>query len=502
MGTERTVPMAPPGTLVKNMHNQYDVILIGAGAVGCAIARELSFYDLKICVLEKEADVAAGTSGRNSAVVHAGFNNKPGSLMARLCVAGNEGMEALCRQLDVPYKKSGKVLVAFDEEDEAVLRNLVAQGEANGCRGLRLLKKEELDEWVPGVGGIGGMLSPETAILDPFKYCIALAENAAANGVVFRLEEEVLAIARKEEGFRIRTSGGEYQSRFLINAAGLFADRVSAMAGVEGYRLYPCRGEYFLMDRVADSLLKVPVYPAPKKGIGGLGVHLTPTIHGNIIIGPSAEYIDSPDDYACTRPVMDQLWKEASALLPALKKGDIIGSYSGIRAKQAPPGEGGFRDFVIREEETCPGLINLIGIESPGLTASRPIALMVKDLLEKRIPLQEVPGRSRTHRFPPRFAELSRREQEALIREDAEYGEIICRCQRVTKKEIRQAIENPLGARSISAIKYRAWATTGRCSGGYCLNRIVDMLVQEYGLKPEEVSVRGRGSELLAGKVK
>ena len=501
-GTVGRKEPSPCPISVRNMQNQYDVIIIGAGAVGCAIARELSFYDLKICVLEKEADVAAGTSGRNSAVVHAGFNNKPGSLMAKLCVAGNEGMEALCRQLDVPYEKTGKVLVAFDAEDEAVLRNLVAQGEQNGCRGLRLIRQEELEKLVPGVGGIGGMLSPETAILDPFKYGIALAENAAANGAIFRFEEEVLAIEGQEEGFRIRTTGGEYQSRFLINAAGLFADRVSALAGVEGYRIYPCRGEYFLMDRVADSLLKLPVYPAPKKGIGGLGVHLTPTIHGNIIIGPSAEYIDSNEDYACTRPVMDQLWQEASALLPALKRGDIIGSYSGIRAKQAPPGEGGFRDFVIREEEACPGLINLIGIESPGLTASRPIALMVKELLEKRIPLREAPGRSRTHRFPPRFAELSRGEQEALIRQDPEYGEIICRCQRVTKKEIRQAIENPLGARSISAIKYRAWATTGRCNGGYCLNRIVDMLVKEYGLKPEEVSLRGRGSELLAGKVK
>ena len=192
-GTVGRKEPSPCPISVRNMQNQYDVIIIGAGAVGCAIARELSFYDLKICVLEKEADVAAGTSGRNSAVVHAGFNNKPGSLMAKLCVAGNEGMEALCRQLDVPYEKTGKVLVAFDAEDEAVLQGLVAQGEQNGCRGLRLIRQEELEKLVPGVGGIGGMLSPETAILDPFKYGIALAENAAANGVVFRFEEEALA---------------------------------------------------------------------------------------------------------------------------------------------------------------------------------------------------------------------------------------------------------------------------------------------------------------------
>ena len=480
----------------------HDVIILGAGAVGCAIARELSFYQLDVLVLEKECDVAAGTTGRNSAVVHAGFNNKPGSLMARFCVEGNKGMEALCRELDVPYTKTGKVLAAFDEEDMKVLAGLVAQGEANGCEGLRLIGQAELKARVPGVGGIGGMLSPNTAILDPFKYCIALAENAAENGVVFRFEEEVLQILRETDGFTVVTGKDRYRTRFLINSAGLYADRISTMAGVDKYTIYPCRGEYFILDQVADELLKVPVYPAPKKGIGGLGVHLTPTVHGNIIIGPSNEYIGSADDYACTPEIMDKLWNEAQALLPALKRKHIIGNYSGIRAKQAPPGEGGFRDFVIKEEEDCPGLINLIGIESPGLTASRPIALTVTGMLSEKTPLRPKEGVKRTHRFPPRFAALSRTEQEELIRKDPEYGEIVCRCQRVTKKEIRQAIENPLGARSISAVKYRVWATTGRCNGGYCLNRIVDMLVREYGMKPEEVTFRGTGSEMFSGEVK
>ena len=479
-----------------------DVIIIGAGAVGCAIARELSMYRLNVLVLEKECDVAAGTTGRNSAVVHAGFNNRPGSLMAQLCVEGNRGMEALCRELDVPYDKTGKVLVGFDEEDMTVLARLKAQGEANGCEGLRLIDREELGKRVPGVGGIGGFLSPNTAILDPFKYCIALAENAAANGAVFHFEEEVLRIRREKEGFTIVTGKDSYRTRLLINAAGLYAHRVAAMAGVEDYTIYPCRGEYFILDQIAKDLLPVPVYPAPKAGIGGLGVHLTPTVHGNIIIGPSAEYIDHPEDTAATAQIMDKLWTEAKALLPALERKHIIGNYSGIRAKQAPENEGGFRDFVIKEEESCPGLIDLIGIESPGLTASRPIALLVKKLVEKHLPLEEKAGAVRTHRFPPRFATLPRAEQEALIRKNPEYGEIVCRCQRVTKAEIRQAIENPLGARSISAVKYRVWATTGRCNGGYCLNRIVDMLVREYGLKPEEVTLRGRGSEMFSGEVK
>ena len=246
----------------------------------------------------------------------------------------------------------------------------------------------------------------------------------------------------------------------------------------------------------------MPVYPAPRKGIGGLGVHLTPTTAGNIIIGPSAEYISQIDDLSTTRPVMDELFAKAKALMPALERKYIIGSYAGIRPKLAPPEEGGYRDFIIQEEADCPGLINLIGIESPGLTASVPIARMVRGIIGERMPLEEKKDFVAKRKGPIRFRDLSEEEQAELIREDSEFGEIICRCQKVTKREIRNAIENPFGARSISAIKYRAWATTGRCNGGYCLTRIVDMLVNEYGVKPEEITYRSTGSELFSGKVK
>jgi len=481
-----------------------DVMIIGAGGVGCAVARELSRYKLNITVLEKECDVAGGISGRNSAVVHAGFNNVPGSLMAKLCVEGNQGFEALCSELDVPYKKTGKLLVAFDENDMESLRGVLAQGEANGCKGLRLVGADEMKDLAPGIGGIGGMYSPETAVFDPFLYCIALAENALANGVRFRFNSEVISIGRESSsGFVVKTAGGsESGCRLLINCAGLGSGRISEMAGGPAYRLYPCRGEYFILDKVADDLLSMPVYPAPRKGIGGLGVHLTPTTAGNIIIGPSAEYISQIDDLSCTKPVMDGLYAEAKALLPAIERKMIIGSYAGIRPKLAPPEEGGYRDFVIKEEENCPGLVNLIGIESPGLTASMPAARMVRRIIGDRMPLEEKDDFVATRKAPVRFRDLSEEEQAELIREDPEYGEVICRCQKVTKREIRNAIENPFGARSISAIKYRAWATTGRCNGGYCLTRIVDMLIHEYGMKPEEITYRSAGSEMFDGKVK
>lgn len=487
---------------------QRDIVIIGAGGVGCAVARELSRCKLNITVLEKECDIAGGISGRNSAVVHAGFNNAPGSLMAKLCVEGNRGFESLCKELDIPYRKTGKLLVAFDENDLEILRGMIAQGEANGCQGLRLVSAEELAALALGVAGIGGMYSPETAIFDPFTYCIALAENALANGVEFRFQSAVTEIQREDSGFVVTTVGGDvYACRYLINCAGLYGGQISKLAGGPAYEIYPCRGEYFILDKIADDLLPLPIYPAPRKGIGGLGVHLTPTSASNIIIGPSAEYISQLDDLSCTRPVMDQLFAEAKALLPAIERKHIIGSYAGIRPKLAPPEEGGYRDFIVQEEASCPGLINLIGIESPGLTASVPMARMVREILAKGMaakgtPLEEKEDFVATRKGPVRFRDCTEDEQAKLIAENPEYGEIFCRCQKVTKAEIRAAIENPFDAKSISAIKYRAWATTGRCNGGYCLTRIVDMLIHEYGLKPEEITYRSAGSEMFAGEVK
>lgn len=484
-------------------HSQsFDVLIVGGGAVGCAVARELSRYHLSIALAEREADVAAGASGRNSAVIHAGFNNKPGSLMAKLCVQGNQGFASLCQELDVPCRKTGKLLVAFHQEDLDVLAHLREQGIANGCRGLRLLSQEELHARLPQVGGIGAMESPETGIFDPFLYTVALAENAAANGVTFFLSHPVTAIQKTPEGFAVTAGEKLIHTRFLINCAGLFSARLSAMAGVEGYRIYPCRGQYFILDQIADPLLPMPVYPAPRKGDGGLGVHLTPTIHGNILIGPSAEYIESPEDTSSTREVMEELLAQARQLLPAIRPNQVIGAYCGIRPKQAPPGEGGYWDFVIRREPAQPHLMNLIGIESPGLTASYPIARYVAELLGEVTDLRLRPDFHPQRQGILRFREQSPEVQAALIARDPDYGEVVCRCQQVTRAELRQAMENPLGVRTLAGIKYRAWATTGRCNGGYCLPKIAQMLTDTYGMAPEAITYRGEGSPLFTGRVK
>lgn len=482
------------------MKKQYDILIIGAGAVGSAIARELSRYRLRVAVLDKEADVAGGTSGRNSAVVHAGFNNKPDTLMARFCVEGNQGFEEVCRELDVPYDKTGKLLTALEDSDLEILEGLVRQGKTNGCEGLRMIDAEELHRLAPEVGGVGAMLSPNTAIFDPFLYTIALAENAVLNGVEFFLNQETVEISVEEGGYAVQTQDKTYHARVVINSAGLCSDKVAAMVGVDKYTIYPCRGEYLILDTSARKHLDYPLYPAPRKGIGGLGVHLTPTIHGNIIVGPNAEYLDSYDDYSTEKDTMDELFRQAKLLLPSLERRDIIGAYSGIRSKQTPPEQGGFADFTIAED--LPGFINLVGIESPGMTASVPIAKYVAAMVCEKLSPEENKAFNPHRKGILRFSQQSKEKQAELIREDPEYGEVVCRCQKITKKEIRQAIENPLGAKTISAIKYRAWPTTGRCQGGYCLTRIAEMLVKEYGMKPEEITQRGECSELFSGRVK
>lgn len=486
---------------MNNMH--YDIIIVGAGAVGCACARELARYHLKTGVLEKEPDVACGTSGRNSAVVHAGFNNRPGSLMARFCVEGSQGLEKLCGELGVPYRKSGKYLTGFTDSDVETLRRLLAQGEENGCQGLKLISGEEMRQEEPLVGGRMALYSPNTAIINPFLYTVALAENARANGVDFFFESELVRVQKQDGVFRLYCKNGSvYSASTVINCAGLYSADVAALFGITSYHIYPCRGEYFILDKEAQNYVHTPVYPAPRKGAGGLGVHLTPTIDGNIIIGPSAEYIDGQDDYATTKPVMDRLLEEAGRFLPQITGSMVIGSYAGLRAKQAPPREGGFRDFVIREEKDCSGLINLIGIESPGLTASVPIAGYVIDILRQRMKLTEKSDFNPVRRGVPRFRELHAKEQERLVRLDREYGEIICRCETVTKREIRQAIENPLGTVTLSGIKNRTRSMTGRCQGGYCMAKIADILIREYGFHPEDIRLRERGTELFCGRVK
>lgn len=486
------------------MKEKFDVIIIGAGVVGNAIARELSRYRMDVAVLEKELEVGMGTSSRNSGVLHSGIHYKPGSLRAGLNVQGNTLMEDLCRDLHVKIQYIGKLTVAQDEKDVETLYTLKEQGEANRVPGLEILDRQGMQKKQPGVGGIKALWSPTTGIVCPYGLTIALAENAWTNGVRFYLGHEVKRIEKRNGTFRVNAGEGRlFEAPELINSAGLYADKICRMAGIHEYRIYPCRGEYLILDKRLEGSLSVLVYPAPRKGGSGLGIHLTNTVDGNILIGPSNEYIDNPDDYACTPEIIRLLKKEGHELFPGLSTSDFIRNFSGLRAKQTPPHIGGYKDFIIESRKDIPGFINLLGIESPGLTCSPAIALMVRDMVSERLPLEKKddfadtrPGRTEL------FHELSPEEKADLVAENPDYGEIVCRCEQITKKEILDALNSPVGSRTIAGIKYRARAMMGRCQGGFCLPRIVQILEKEFGYDPEDYLLHGPGSYLFTGRVR
>ena len=485
---------------MKAINNHYDVVIIGGGVVGCAIARELSRYKTSIAVLEKEDDVGWGISCRNSGVVHAGFNSKPGTLMAKFCVEGNKSFAELCNQLDVPYKKIGKLVVAKKKEEIKGLQKLKQQGDTNGVNNLQIINLNEVKRLEPNIEGIAALYSPETAITSPYLLTIAFAENALDNGARFFLNTEVKSIAKlKNSDFRINTNRRIFTSSYVINSAGLYADKIARMAGIKKYHLYPCRGEYHILDKNVSWLINHLIYPVPQAGAGGLGIHLTPTIDGNILIGPSNEYIKSKDNLSITSSVMKMLSSEARKFLPLISPGYIIRSYSGLRAKQAPSSEGGYWDFVIEESDTVNNFINLIGIESPGLTAAQPIAQRVVEIINKKERLDSNPSFNPFRKGILRFEEQDEKTKIALIRQDPNYGEIVCRCEKVTKKEILEAANNPLGARSLISIKYRTRAMMGRCQGGYCQTRIMEILRESFKLSPQEINLKGNNSYLLVG---
>ncbi|MBN2014629.1 MAG: NAD(P)/FAD-dependent oxidoreductase [Candidatus Altiarchaeota archaeon] len=478
-----------------------DILIIGGGVVGCAIARELSKYELKTILLEKECDVCMGTSGRNSGVAHAGFYVQSGTLKAELNVKGHRMLPSLCSELGVPYEEVGKLVVAKKAEEIPYLRKLKETGDRNGTHGLEIIDGEEVKGLEPNIRAFAALYSPSSAILDPFDLTIALAENALSNGVRIILSTKVEDIKKKKDNFTVKTNKVSYRSKIVVNSAGLYSDKIAAMVGIDKYRIYPCRGEYHILDKNRRNLIKHLVYPVPPKDVGGLGVHITPTIHGNIMLGPSAEYICEPE-VSTTCEVMDQLYNEARELLPEISRMDFIRSFSGVRPKLTPAGSTKAADFVIEEDPQTPGFINLIGIESPGLTAApaiaEKVAAMVGDSTELRSKEEFNPRRK------PKigFNQLPDEEKARLIKEDPAYGRIVCRCESVTEREVLDALDNPFKVRNIDAIKRRCRAGMGRCQSGFCLPKIVEIMEEHHSMTEKDLRLNCEGSELFIGRAK
>ncbi len=485
---------------MTSQDKKFDIVIIGAGVVGCSIARGLSRFKVKVAVLEKESDVGWGASCRNSGVVHAGFNNDPGTLMARYCVIGNQSFSNVAQELDIPYQKIGKLVVAREKEEVDELKKLKRQGDINGVKNLEIIGESEIRKMEPGLQGIAALYSPETAITSPYLYTIALAESAIKNGVQFFLDSQIKKIEKIKAGqFLLKTQNDQFEANYIINSAGIYSDQVARLAGINYYHIYPCRGEYYVLDKKAASLINHLIYPVPHPEEGGLGIHLTPTVDGNILIGPSNEYIEEREDYAVTRPIINQLCREAQQFLPTISPKYFITNYAGVRAKQTPPSQGGYRDFVIEESPIVPHMINLIGIESPGLTAAQPIAGKVVAIINKKERLLPNSDFTPYRQGIIRFAEQDEETKRRLIQQNPDYGEIICRCEQVTKREILQALNNPLGAKSLISIKYRSRAMMGRCQGGYCLTRIIELLRERFNYQPEDFLLKGPKSYMLTG---
>ena len=471
----------------------YDVIIIGAGVSGAAAARELSRYKVKVCVLEKSEDVCCGTSKANSGIVHAGYDARPGSLMAKLNVEGNRMMGMLSEELDFPFQRKGSLVVCRNQEELPVLLRLQAQGEENGVEGLEILNREQAIALEPNITEQveAALYAPTAGIVCPFGLNIAMAENACANGVEFRFDTEVDAIEKLEGGFLLKTDSGDYKARYVVNAAGVYADRFHNMVSSRKIHIIPRKGEYFLLDKGAGDHVSRTIFALPGKL--GKGVLVTPTVHGNLLVGPTAADIEDKEGTNTTASGLAAIYEKAGQNVRDLPLKKVITSFAGLRAH-----EGG-NDFIIEEASDAPGFIDCAGIESPGLTSAPAVGLMVAEILRDKMHLQKNPDFQGRRKGILNPALLSIEDRNKLILEQPAYGHIICRCEMISEGEILNAIHRPLGARSLDGVKRRTRAGMGRCQAGFCSPRTMEILARELGVSMEAITKAGGNSGLIVG---
>ena len=477
-----------------------DVIIIGAGVIGSATARELSRYDLDVLVIEKESDVCEGTSKANSGIVHSGYDAMPGTLKARFNVEGNLLIHKLSKELDFPFKENGSLILALEEEGRKGVEELMERGIKNGVPGLRIVEKEELRQTEPNVSenAICALYAPTGGIVCPFGMNIAFAENAADNGVGFIFDTEVTDI-RKEESesgdiyYKVTAGDEVYETKIVVNAAGVYSDVMHNMVSGKKIHITPRKGQYCLMDKTAGEYVSHTLFQIPTKA--GKGVLVTPTVHGNLMCGPTADGADDCEDTATTEAGLAAVMSRGSLSVMNLPRVTIT-SFAGLRAHE----DGG--DFIVGEAQDAPGFFDAAGIESPGLTAAPAIGVYLADLISGKLGASEKTDFISTRKGIPGVAEASDEERAALIKEDPLYSKVVCRCELVTEGEIRNAITRTLGARTVDGVKRRTRAGMGRCQAGFCLARTVPILAELLGKSEEEIEKNGHGSYYLDGKIK
>jgi len=468
-----------------------DIIIIGAGVSGCAIARELSRKKASILVVEREEDVCCGTSKANSAIVHAGYDAKHGSLMAKLNVLGSEMMPGLSRELDFHYRQNGSLVVMLDENDRPNLIKLYENGVKNGVRDLRIIERDELVAMEPNISddAVAALYAPTGGIVCPFGLTYALAENAASNGAEFRFDSEVTGIERIDGGWRVKTVKGDLEAKVVVNAAGVYSGKLHNMVSDEPMTIIPRRGDYFLLDRTTGGFVERTIFQLPGKY--GKGVLVAPTVHGNTIVGPTAIDVDDPDATATTQAGLDDIRAKSGRAVKNLPLRQTITSFAGLRAHEPR------HEFFIGE--IAPGFVDCAAIESPGLSSAPAIGVMVADIVTGILGLEADPTFDGTRKGILNPQELGIEEYNALIRENPAYGTVICRCETVTEGEIIDAIRRVPGAKSVDGVKRRTRAGMGRCQGGFCSPRVLEILSRELGIPMGEITKAGGNSRLIVG---
>lgn len=473
----------------------YDVVVIGCGVVGADCAYELAKHALRVCVLEASNDVANGTTKANSAIVHGGYDPLPGTKMARLNVRGTAMMGELCRKLDVPYRNNGSLVLSLTEADDETLQALYARGLANGVPGLTLLDRAQTLSMEPNLSPAvrGALFAPSAGIVNPWELCLALAETAVRNGAELRLSAPVTAIARTAGGFRLTTPQGELSARFVVNCAGVFSDQIAAMVGDRSFTVRPVKGEYYLLDKAEGSRVDHVIFQCPSEG--SKGVLVTPTVHGNLLVGPNAASC-SPEDSANTAAGLDYVRASAQRAVPGIQFRDNIRNFAGVRANTDRD------DFILEESAVAPGFIHAAGIRSPGLSAAPAIGPEVLELLRQAGLALHKKEHIIDSRKRVRFQELSDKEKNALVQADPRYGRVICRCESVTEGEIVACLHTPIPPVSVNGVKRRVGAGMGRCQSGFCGPHVQEIIARELGIDPTEVLMDWAGTWVLCGETK
>ncbi|MCI2047194.1 MAG: NAD(P)/FAD-dependent oxidoreductase [Faecalibacterium sp.] len=473
----------------------YDIAVVGCGVIGAATAYALSRYDCRVVVLEAQNDVADGTTKANSAILHAGYDPEPGTRMARLNVTGVAMAKEICAKLDVPYRPCGSLVLALSQEDLPHIRHLYENGVANGVPGIRLLSAAETLAMEPGAAPTvaGALYAPSAAIVSPWEYALAMIEVAVRNGVELRRSCSVSAITRTEAGFSLAVPGGTVEAKYIVNAAGIFAEAVHAMVAPPQFHIQPTRGEYYLLDKSEGARVNHVIFQCPNAQ--GKGVLVSPTVHGNLIVGPNAERVEG-ENTACTAAGLAYVSATALRSIPGIRFGESIRNFAGVRANVDVD------DFVIGEAPDAPGLIDLAGMKSPGLSSAPAVAEEAVQLLAAKNALGAKKAAYRDGRKHVRFKALSPAEKEALIRKNPAYGRVICRCETITEGEILDAIHSEVPATTIDGVKRRCNAGMGRCQGGFCGPRVLELLSRELHISPLEVLQDKAGTNVLVSETK